>query len=170
MATDVPIERPVAPVVAGPHGALALAGLAATAGVIHFVATIEHIGEEWELAAFFALTGAGQSAAGWRIYRNAYEGRLLKVVAGASVLVALLWVWSRTTGMPFGPESGRVAKVGVGDTIATLLELTFAALVAVLLTRGEQALAWLSSGLGVRLTCAVLSLCLMLAAVGGHQH
>ncbi len=170
MATDVQIERPLSRVVALPHGALALAGLAATAGVIHFVATIEHIGEDWALAAFFALVGAGQSAAGWRIYRDGLDARLLKVVAGASVVVALLWVWSRTTGMPFGPESGRVAKVGVGDTIATLLELAFAALAAVVLTRGAQALAWLSSGLGTRVMCAVLSLCLMLAAVGGHQH
>jgi len=169
MATDVQIERPVSRVVALPHGALALAGLAATAGVIHFVSTIEHIGREWALAVFLALVGAGQFTAGWRIYRNVYDARLLTLVAGASILVALLWVWSRTTGIPFGPEAG-VAKVGVGDSIATMLELAFAALVAIVLTRGEQALAWLSSGLGVRLTCAVLSLCLMMAAVGGHQH
>ncbi len=170
MATDVPIERPLSRVATLPHGALALAGLAATVGIIHFVATIEHIGEDWALAAFFTLVGAGQSAAGWRIYHDGLDVRLLKVVAGASVVVALLWVWSRTTGVPFGPESGRVAKVGVGDTIATLLELAFAALVVVVLTRGEQALSWLSSGIGMRLTSAVLSLCLMLAALGGHQH
>ncbi len=169
MATDVQIERPVPRVVATAHGALALAGLAATAGVIHFVSTIEHIGQEWALAVFLALVGAGQLAAGWRIYRHVYDARLLELVAGASVLVALLWVWSRTTGIPFGPEAG-VAKVGVGDTIATVLELAFAVLVAIVLTRGERALAWLSSGLGVRLTCTVLSLCLMMAAVGGHQH
>lgn len=170
MATDVPIERPVSRIDALPHGALALAGLAATAGVIHFVATIEHIGKDWSLAAFFVLVGAGQLAAGWRIYRADHDARLLKLVAGASVVIALLWVWSRTTGIAFGPESARVAKVGVGDTIATLLELSFAALAAVVLTRGEEAVAWLSSGLGVRLTCAVLSLCLMMAAFGGHQH
>lgn len=170
MATDVQIERPISHVDTLPHGALALAGLAATAGVIHFVATIEHIGEDWALAVFFVLVGAGQLAAGLRIYRDDYDARLLGLVAGASVVIALLWVWSRTTGMPFGPESGRVAEVGVGDAIATLLELSFAALVAVVLTRGEQAVRWLSGGLGVRLTCAVLSLCLMMAALGGHQH
>lgn len=169
MATGVPIERPVSHAETLPPGVLALAGLTATAGVIHFVATIEHIGKEWGLVVFFALVGAGQLAAGWRIYRNAHDARLLKLAAGASVLVALLWLWSRTAGMPFGPETG-VRDVGVGDTIATLLELTFAGLAAVVLTRGEQALAWLNSGLGVRLTCAVLSLGLMMAAVGGHQH
>ncbi len=170
MATDVPIERPAARVVGLPHGALALAGMAATAGVVHLVAMVEHIAEDWGLAVFFALVGAAQVAAGWRIYRNAADARLLKLVALGSVAVALAWVWSRTTGMPFGPEAGRVAKVGVGDTIATLLELGFAALAAVVLTRGEQAVAWLSGAMGVRLTCAVLSLALMMAAVGGHQH
>jgi hypothetical protein len=170
MATGVPIEHPVSRVVALPHGALALAGLAATAGVVHVVATIEHVGVDWELAVFFAAVGAGQLAAAWRIYRNDCDARLLKLVAGASVLVALLWVWSRTTGVPFGPDAGRVAKVGVGDAIATLLELAFAALAALVLTRGEQRVAWLSSGMGVRLTCALLSLSLMMAAVGGHQH
>ena len=170
MATDVPIERAVARSVSLPNGALALAGLAATAGVIHLVATVEHVGVDWELAVFFALVGAGQLAAGWRIYRAAADARLLALVAAGSVAVALLWIFSRTTGLPFGPEAGNVAAVGVGDTIATLLELVFAALVGVVLWRGEQRLAWLSSGIGVRLTFALLSLALMTAALGGHEH
>jgi hypothetical protein len=170
MATGVPIERSASSVVDLPHGALALAGLAATAGVIHLVASIQHVGVDWELALFFAAVGAAQSAVGWRIHRNRLDTRLLALAAGASVVVALLWVWSRTLGMPFGPEAGRVVKVGVGDTIATLLELAFAALAALVLTRGEQRAAWLSSPMGVRLTCAVLSLSLLMAATGGHHH
>lgn len=170
MATDVPIERAVARSVSLPNGALALAGLAATTGVIHLVATVEHVGVDWELAVFFALVGAGQLAAGWRIYRAAADARLLALVAAGSVAVALLWIFSRTTGLPFGPDAGKVAAVGVGDTIATLLELVFAALVGLVLWRGEQRLAWLSSGIGVRLTFALLSLALMTAALGGHEH
>jgi len=170
MATDVPIERAVARSVSLPNGALALAGLAATTGVIHLVATVEHVGVDWELAVFFALVGAGQLAAGWRIYRAAADARLLALVAAGSVAVALLWIFSRTTGLPFGRDAGKVAAVGVGDTIATLLELVFAALVGLVLWRGEQRLAWLSSGIGVRLTFALLSLALMTAALGGHEH
>ena len=170
MATDVPIERAVARSVNLSNGALALAGLAATTGVIHLVATVEHVGVDWELAVFFALVGAGQLAAGWRIYRAAADARLLALVAAGSVAVALVWIFSRTTGLPFGPDAGKVAAVGVGDTIATLLELVFAALVGLVLWRGEQRLAWLSSGIGVRLTFALLSLALMTAALGGHEH
>lgn len=170
MATDVPIERSAPRSVSLPHGWMAMAGLAATAGVIHLVATIEHIGVEWELVAFFALVGAVQVAAAWRIYRNAADARLLGLAALLSLAIALLWIFSRTTGIPFGPEAGEISPVGVGDTIATALELAFAALVAVILRRGEQRVAWLSSGIGIRLTFAVLSLALMTAAVGGHEH
>jgi hypothetical protein len=170
MTTDVPIERSASPAVSLPHGALALAGLAATAGVIHFVAMVEHLGIDWHVGLFFGLVGAGQLAAGQRIYRNAGSERLLKLVALGSVAVGLLWVVSRTVGVPFGPEAGKVSKVGVGDSLATLLEFTFAGLAGLILRRGEQSVAWLSSGLGIRLTFALLTLALMMAALGGHQH
>jgi hypothetical protein len=170
MATDVLIERPASRIVSLPHGFLVLAGLATTAGIIHLVATAEHIGADWELGVFFALVGLGQLAAGWRIYRDAADERLLKLVALGSIAVALLWVFSRTTGIPLGGEAGPVSQVGVGDTIATLLELAFAVLAAVILWCGEQRVAWLSSALGIRLTFALLSLALMMAALGGHQH
>ena len=169
MATDVPIEPAASRMVSLPHGALALTGLAATAGVIHFVATLEHLGADWELAVFLALVGATQVAVGWKIYCDEADRRLLGLAAAGSVGVALLWVFSRTTGIPLDPELG-VAKVGVGDTIATLLELAFAVLAGVILSRGPQRVAWLSSAMGIRLTFAVLSLALMTAALGGHEH
>lgn len=168
--TDLRIPRSAPRAVGLTHARPALAGLAAAAGTIHLVAVVEHLGAEWELAAFFALVGIAQLAAAWVIYRNGAGERLLKLVALGSVAVALLWVFSRTTGVPFAPEAGTVAKVGVGDTIATLLELAFAAIVALIVSRGEQSVTWLSSAIGTRLTIAVLSLSLMLGVFGGHEH
>jgi uncharacterized membrane protein len=170
MATDVPIERVAPRSVSLPHGAVALTGLAATAGLIHLVASVEHFGIDWGLGAFFVLVAVAQFAAAWLIYRDAAAPRLLALVAVGSVAVALLWVFSRTTGLPFGPDDGRVAKVGVGDTIATLLELAFAALAGLVLWRGHQRVAWLSGPLGVRLTYTCLTLAVMMAAFGGHEH
>jgi hypothetical protein len=170
MATDVTIERPASRILSLPHGTLALAGLATTAGIIHLVATVEHVTVDWELGLFFALVGAAQLAAGYRIYREGAGARLLKLVALGSVALALLWVFSRTTGIPVGPDAGRVSKVGVGDAIATLLELAFAALAGVILVRGEEGVAWLSGAIAIRLICALLSLSLMMAALGGHEH
>ncbi|MGH2900638.1 MAG: hypothetical protein ACRDMZ_18330 [Solirubrobacteraceae bacterium] len=169
MATEASIERPAPSVATLPNAGLALAGLVGTGGMIHLVATIEHIGEEWLLALFFAVVGVAQVAAAWAIYRDPENLRMLKLVAVGSLVVALLWVWSRTIGVPFGPETGR-REVGVGDAVATLFELGFAALVGVLLWRGARSVAWLGGGLGVRLTSTILSLGLMLAAFGGHQH
>ncbi len=170
MAADVPLERSPSRIVSLPHGAPALAGLTATAGVIHLVATVEHVGADWELGVFFTLVGAAQLGVGWRIYRNAAGARLLKLAALGNLAVALLWVLSRTTGIPVGPDAGKVAAIGAGDTIATLLELAFAAIAGLVVWRGEQRVAWLSSGIGIRLTVALLSLALTTAVLGGHEH
>ena len=170
VATGVSLERPLPRYASTANSGLALAGLAATAGVIHLVAAIEHAGVSWMLGVFFALVGTGQLAAGWWIHRGPQDERMLKLAAVGSAAVALLWIFSRTTGLPFGPDAGKVSSVGVADTIATLQELAFAAIVAVVVWRGEQRLAWLNGALGVRLTYAVLSLTLLMAALGGHEH
>lgn len=153
------------------HARPALAGLAATAGAIHLVIGVEEAAAgEWALFVFPALVGIGLLAIGWLIYRDAAGERLLKLAALASIAIALLWVFSRTTGLPLGAGAGAVAQPGIGDTIATLLELAFAAIVALIAWRGEQRVAWLSSAIGVRLTIAVLSMSLLLSAFGGHEH
>jgi len=169
VASGAPVQRPASRAATLPNAGLALAGLAAVAGTIHLVATLEHIGENWGLVAFFAIVGVVQLLAAWSVYTRPEDLRILKWIAAGSVAIALLWLWSRTIGLSFGPETGR-RKVGVGDTIATLFELSFAAIVGLVLRHGERAVAWLGGGLGVRLTCAILSLGLMMAAVGGHQH
>jgi hypothetical protein len=170
MATRVSLEPPAPSYANLPNCGLALSALAATAGAIHLVAAIEHVAVSWTLGVFFALVGSGQLAAGWWIQRSPQDERTLKLAAVGSVAVALLWVFSRTTGLPFGPDAGKVSSVGVADTIVTLQELAFAAIVAVIVSRGERRLAWLSGPLGVRLTFAVLSMTLLMAALGGHHH
>lgn len=153
------------------HARPALAGLAATAGTIHLITAIEEAGAgDWALSVFPALVGIGLLGVGGLIYRNAAGEPVLKLAAVASVAIAVLWLFSRTTGLPLVQEAGTVAKPGIGDTIATLLELTFAAIVALIASRGEQRVAWLSGAIGVRLTVVVLSLSLLLAAFGGHEH
>lgn len=170
MATDAPIERPLARAASPSYAVPALVGLAGSAGFIHLVAAVEHVDEPWTLPAFFVLVGAGQLCAAWAIHRSPRDERLLKLVAAASVGVALLWIFSRTTGVPFGPDAGEVASVGVADTIATLQELGLVAIVAAIVWRCDGAVAWLGSAIGLRLTWAVLSLTLLLAATGGHEH
>lgn len=153
------------------HARPALAGLLATTGTIHLVVAIEEAAAgEWGLSVFRALIGIGLLAIGWLIYRDVGGERLLKLAAVASVAIALVLVFSRTAALPFWPEAGTIAEPGVADTIATLLQLTFAATVALIASRGEQPVAWLSGAIGVRLTVVVLSLSLLVSAFGGHEH
>lgn len=167
-----PAQRSVPAVSRAPGSLVALSGLASTSGTIHIVAAVEHIDANALLGAFFAAVGVGQLVAAWLLLRTRDDARVLKLAAAGSVAVSLLWVFSRTTGIPFGPEPGR-AGVGVADTITTLQQLALAAIVVALLRPAERrsrALAWLSTGMGTRFTWAMLSATLLTAAVGGHEH
>lgn len=155
-----------------PGSILAIAGLALTSGTIHVVAFVEHVGLNWVLGAFFALVGVAQVLASAWIYRNPGDTRMLQATAAGSVAVSLLWLASRTTGIAFGPEPGR-ASVGVADTITTLQQLVLAAIVVALLWHrgpGRRRLAWMSGALATRITFALLTSTMLLAAVGGHEH
>jgi hypothetical protein len=151
---------------------LALSGLSLTAGTIHLVAAVQHTDVNWTLPAFFALVGAGQLLVSWAIYHRPAGRRLLTAAALGSIVVGVLWVWSRTVGLSFGPETGKRA-IGVSDTIATLQELIFAAIALALVRRpqsAERRLAWLGSPMGLRFTFMILSSSLFIAALGGHKH
>lgn len=173
VAAEAPLPRSPSLLADVPGHVLALAGLAGTAGVIHVVATVEHLSDEWWLVLFFAVVGAGQLAAAWWLRRRPPERSALALIAAGSAVVALLWIASRTTGIPFGPEAGRISPVGVGDSVATLQELAFVAIAAAVLARPDataRRLSWLAGGMGVRLVFMLLSLMLLTAALGGHEH
>lgn len=146
-----------------------LASVVASAGFIHVAATFQHTDEQWTLPAFFAVLAVAQLLAAWWIVRRPTGDRLLKAVAVVSAVVATLWFFSRTTGVPYSPEHG-VEKIGIGDTIATLLEVGAVALVVSLVRRPGRRYAWLSSPIGLRMTYAVLSAAMLTGALGGHKH
>ena len=168
-AAAVQVPAPVVPRV--PGFILVMSGLALTSGTIHLVAAIEHVGDNALLGAFFAFVGAAQLCAAWWIFHRHESARVLGLVAVGSIAVSLLWVFSRTTGIAFGPEPGR-ASVGVADTITTLQQFALAAIAVALLrnSAGDRGLAWLGGPLATRMTFALLTTMMLLAAVGGHEH
>jgi hypothetical protein len=170
--SDIP-ARPAEPQALNLSGpVLALSGLMLTAGTIHLVAALQHLDLSWPLPTFFALVGAAQLYAAWAFYRRSDDRELLIAAAGWNMVIAMLWVFSRTTGLPFGPEQGRSA-IGVSDTIATLQEFAFAA-VAIGIVRAPEAsrrrLTWLGGPIGLRLTFMLLPAMLFISALGGHKH
>ena len=105
--------------------------LAIAAGLIHAVAAVTHFGEYWLFGSFFAVLAVAQVAWGALVYRGA-ERSLLVVGAWASAGVALLWLVTRTVGLPIGPHAGHPQTVGPLDALATLDELAIVLLVLAL--------------------------------------
>jgi len=106
---------------------LHLAALSIVAGAIHAVVAPPHFAEAWTFGAFFAILAAFQL--GWAVWIYVRPSAL-GFRAGAAVSLAAIGVWivSRTTGMPFGPDPWQTESIGPLDVAATAGE----ALIAVL--------------------------------------
>lgn len=104
-----------------------------TAALIHVAVIAEHL-REWPLAgAFFAALAAAEAvlAAGLTASPDARWSRAAVAVSLATVA---LWLFSRTTGLPFGPDAYHAETVRSADVVATACELATGAL----LLRGGQ--------------------------------
>jgi hypothetical protein len=144
-------------------------GLAWITGLIHALAAIQHLDEYALYAVFFILLSITQCAWGVAVYR-APSRKLLSAGATLSLAVVALWIISRTSGLPIGPEHWTPEPVGPLDSIATANELVLALLIFFQLrSKAPGVLARRCS----RLTTAT-ALCLILlsclAFIGGHAH
>jgi hypothetical protein len=104
----------------------ALAALAAGAGAVHLAMVPSHM-DAWAVeGALFAVVGWAQllAAVGFVVSR---DRRLDVAAAVTSAGLVALWAWSRTSGLPVGPQAGEAEAVGFVDVVAVGLE---AALVA----------------------------------------
>jgi hypothetical protein len=115
---DAALARPTrTPTVAIAVAAACLLG----ADAIHTAVIAEHFTEWWAEGAFFLALGVleGGLAAALLL---APARRTCRAAVLASVATIAVWAWSRTIGVPIGPEAGYPEAVGRADTIATLLE------------------------------------------------
>ena len=124
-----------------------------------------HFREYWLFGLFFAIVTPLQLLWTEAVRRNPTGSRLLAVGAAGNLAVACTWAISRVVGLPFGPERFQPEAVGVKDLLATLDELSIAALVAMLLLRRRTPPASASSlaGAWILVAASVLT-----AFVGGH--
>jgi hypothetical protein len=99
------------------------AALSVGAAAIHFAVIPDHLEEWWAFGLFFAVLGWFQAV--WPI---AYLGRPSRGVAWVAIAVnvatVILWAWSRTIGLPVGPEPGMPEAIGAADLVSTILEVT----------------------------------------------
>jgi len=115
---------------------LLLAALAMTAGAVHASLIVEHADEYWAFGAFFAACAVIQISWGIRLLDGRGPVGLRAGVAGMLGVVAL-WAFSRTLGLPLGPEPGQPEAVGAVD-VATAVAEVAAAMVAATLVRATR--------------------------------
>lgn len=118
------------------YSALAVTSLA-TAG-IHFAVMSEHFAEYALFGVFFSLVAWFQALWALGIVMAPIRPLLL-TGAVVNTLVVLVWVVSRTTGLPIGPDRGIAESAAFLDVLSTVLEVVIVAATAALLLRGRPA-------------------------------
>jgi hypothetical protein len=112
--------------------AAALFGCAA----IHLAVIPDHLNHWVVASAFFLALVVAEVAAGVLLLGRPGPN-VLFAIAAASAVPLVLWVWSRTAGLPFGPNPGVPEPVGLADSAASLLELG-TLVIAVVLLRAKR--------------------------------
>src|SRR5919109_2488356 len=121
--------------------------LTLAAGVVHLAQIGVHLEEGWHVAGFFAATGVAQLAVGIWLLRPRPRAWLWLTIGGSAAVI-VIWIISRTTGLPF-VEGGEPDALGIADAFASLLEaLTIVALGLHLFSQGGR-LAGVARGLAV---------------------
>jgi len=92
------------------------------AAAIHFMVMGEHFREWWLYGTFFAVAAWLQVAwAGLLIARRTSRG-ILALGAVGQLGIVVLWLVTRTTGLPFGPNTGSAEAVGAADVVCSIFE------------------------------------------------
>jgi len=113
-----------------------VSALSLLAALIHLWVTPEHFEEWWGYGTFFLIVTGGQAAYALTLLR--WSGRpLLLVGVGGNLAIVILWLVTRTSGIPlFGPHAGDIEEVGGLDLVCTLAEIGIAALLGMLALKG----------------------------------
>jgi hypothetical protein len=137
------------------------------AAAIHISAGVEHLEEWWVFAIVFLLTAALQAAWSIVVWRRSSR-RLLLLGLMLNGGIAIVWLFSRTTGLPIGPESFTRETIGLVDAQSTVNELLGCVLIASCLLAPLQRLRSLVSCSEVLALTAVGMSFLLLASGAGH--
>lgn len=148
---------------------LLMCGLAWAAGLIHIQAAVDHLSEVPAYTVCFVILAVAQVAWGIALYRSPRRSLLIAAAIG-SLCVLAVWILSRTSGLPIGPERGEPEQLGLLDSVASADEIALILFVALRLgprrLRDGGTVAWL-----VRAGFAVLILLSSMVLAGGvHAH
>jgi hypothetical protein len=100
----------------------ALALLSAGAAVIHFVVIPGHWDEYWGQGLFFVVAAIAQLL--WALWVVVAPSRLIYLAGAAgNAAIVVMWIVTRTAGIPAGPGAGEPEAVEFADTLATAFEV-----------------------------------------------
>jgi hypothetical protein len=103
--------------------------MSVAAAVVHASVVPTHLHEYGPFGVLFLIAATLQAGWAWRAWADPGRGVLVGGCALSLVLVAV-WVWSRTVGLPIGPERWTPESAGPLDVQATVDEFLVVALVA----------------------------------------
>jgi hypothetical protein len=119
-----PSRRPID--VSAPLAMLSVA-LSVGAGGIHFAVIQEHLSEDIAAAVFFLALAWVQVIWAMAYLVRPNDGlRVIAIVVNAATVG--VWIVSRTTGLPIGPEPWTPEAVGLADLLSTSFEVVLVAL------------------------------------------
>lgn len=118
----------------------AASALSLFAALIHFWATPEHLEEWWAYGVFFLTVAIAQGIFGVMLLR--WPGQLL-AFAGiwGNLSVVLMYMLSRTSGIPIGPHAGVAEEAGVLDMASTVSEVAIIVLLVSFLRGSHRSFA-----------------------------
>ena len=145
----------------------AVAVASAGAAAIHFAVIDQHFAGYWLFGVFFVVVALAQL--GWVVAVVSNPTRMVYVVGAlGNALIAVTWLISRTTGLPFGPEAGAPEPVGIADVVSTAFEVAVVAGTLLLLRGLELRQSWeMRSVRPVLAIAAIASTTLALAGLAG---
>lgn len=142
------------------------AGLSAAAGLIHASVIVSHFQEYWLFGVFFVGAALFQFIWGVALWTRRDDRRLLVLGASVNLAIVVLWVLTRTVGLPVGPEPGEIEPAGLHDLFATADEIAIAIAAGLALAGDRTAarIAWLVPPLWVLAAISGIS-----AFLGDHS-
>jgi hypothetical protein len=126
------------PATARPYLAGGLAALSAGAAAIHFAVVFEHFNEYVLYGVFFLIISWAQAIWAAVVLWRPSRPWLWLGIAGNAIVLAV-YLASRTTGLPFGPDKGHTEPFGALDVVCAILQLALVAGCAALLWRPSLA-------------------------------
>lgn len=117
----------------GIAGISAAATLSIVAGYIHLLVMPEHFAEWWGYDVVFLVIALAQIAYGGVLLLRPIRPVFVAGIVGTGIVI-LLWVWTRTVGIPLlGPGAGKKEAIATIDLAAKAVKLALVVLLVALM-------------------------------------